>query len=155
QLSVMLLNSFSAVEKLELSSALISFSDFGNLLMAPSRKHDIKTMVQALGPIAPDRGTNLADGLDKSRVAASTGTYDKVIHIVLTDGQPDRLGDAQAAIATLRAMGHVVVGFGVGPDALHLGNVFGADDTISESDPDLLSGRVYNYLKEVVDRVAS
>ncbi|MEZ0313069.1 MAG: hypothetical protein ACAI38_14940 [Myxococcota bacterium] len=155
QLSVMLLNSFSAVEKLELSSALISFSDFGNLLMAPSRKHDIKTMVQALGPIAPDRGTNLADGLDKSRVAASTGTYDKVIHIVLTDGQPDRLGDAQAAIATLRAMGHVVVGFGVGPDALHLGNVFGAGDTISESDPDLLSGRVYNYLKEVVDRVAS
>jgi hypothetical protein len=97
----------------------------------------------------------MADGLDKSCVAASTGTYDKVIHIVLTDGQPNRLDDTQAAVATLRALGHVVVGFGVGPDALHLGNVFGDEHAISESNPDLLAGRVYNYLKEVVARVAS
>ena len=155
QLAVMMLNAFGAVENLQVDSSLVRFSDSGQLLMAPARKHDIKTMCEALGPVTWKGGTNMADGLDKARLAASTGTYDKVIHIVLTDGQPNNLGDTQAAVATLRSLGHVVVGFGVGPDALQLGNVFGDEHAISESNPDLIAGRVYNYLKEVVARAAS
>lgn len=151
-LGVMLTNAFSGVSNLNITHAVTKFSDHGQLIMAPAKKQDIKTMIQSMGPLVPEGGTNLADGLDKSNMSVGKGKYDLVVHIVLTDGQPNSVPAAKAVIDTLRQKGHHVVGFGVGPDAENLENVFGRGHAIPEENPDLVAPKVYKYLKEMVER---
>ncbi len=151
-LSAMLTAAFNEVKNLRITHAVSKFSSQAQLLMAAERKQTTAKIIEALGPMTAGGSTNLADGLDKSNMAIGDGKYDMVVHMVLTDGQPDNVAAAQAVIDTLRQKGHHVVAFGVGPDAANLGNVFGAKHAIPEENPDLLAPKVFRYLKEMVER---
>jgi hypothetical protein len=127
----------------------VNFSTQAHMILPPAVGHDLKSMVQALSPLAPEHKTNLVDGLAKSKLAALAGKYDLIVHGVLTDGKPDNDTASIATIDVLRQLKHVVVGFGVGPDNAKLKNIFG-DHFVAESDPSRLGPLMYHYLKDKV-----